>query len=222
MTTSSERAYSFIKQCILEGKFGSGERLPEDRIASELGVSRTPIRDALRMLLAEGLVTNAPNSGARVAAWSEDELSEISQLRVMLEGFAAELAAAKITREELDELAQLSAKMENGARSGTTDGLSNMSEANLAFHRKIVLAAGNSRLLYALEPLWHFPVVIRKFAMFTPERLERSLSHHREILEALRERDAGWAGSIMRTHIQSARAADTTLAKSADTPANVA
>ncbi len=222
MTTSSERAYEFIKRCILDGKFASGERLPEDRIASELGVSRTPIRDALRMLQAEGLVTNAPNSGARVAAWSEDELSEISQLRVMLEGYAAELAAVKIGADTLNELAGLCAEMEEGVRSGTTEGLSLMSEANLAFHRKIVLAAGNSRLLHALEPLWHFPVVIRKFAMFTPERLERSLSHHREIVEALRERDAGWAGSIMRTHIQSARALDTTLAKSADAQANVA
>ena len=210
--TSSERAYLFVKKAILEGQYPSGTRLPEDRIATELGISRTPVRDALRSLIAEGLVVSEPNSGARVAAWSEDELSEISQMRVMLEGYAARLAASKITASQLDELKSLCAQMEAGAKALPRPDLNLVSTANLDFHRRIVAAADNMRLAAAIEPLWHYPVVIRKFALFTPERLERSLSHHREIVSALSERNGDWACSAMQNHLQSARSFDESLA----------
>lgn len=208
MKTSSERAYLFVKKAILEGEYPSGMRLPEDRIASELGISRTPVRDALRSLIAEGLVVSEPNSGARVAAWSEDELSEISEMRIMLEGYAAMLAARKINDEQLDGLLDLCNRMEQGTDHSGRPDLNLISTANLEFHQRIVAAADNKRLAAAIEPLWHYPVVIRKFALFTPERLKRSHAHHREIVAALAERNGEWARSAIQNHLQSARSFD--------------
>ena len=211
MKTSADRVYVHIKDAILSGRYDGGTRLPEDMIASEIGVSRTPVRDALRRLQSEGLIEIAPNFGARVASWTEAELIEITQMRVMLEGFACELAATKISTEQLDALAGYCDQMAAAAHSGATPDLEGISRANLDFHRVISVAADNSRLTAAVEPLWHFPVVIRKFALFSPSRIERSLNHHYEILTALREGDADWAGAVMRAHIHSARAFDAML-----------
>ncbi len=211
MTNSADRAYSRIKSMILSGERGSGARLPEDTIASELGLSRTPVRDALRRLQLDGLVVTTPNTGARVASWTQDELGEIAHMRVLLEGYAAELAARKITVGELDELARLCDQMECAAGFDGGRDLDVLSRSNLDFHRAIATAARNNRLFLSLEPTWHFSLVIRKFALFSAERIDRSISHHREIHEALAEHDAEWAGSIMRTHLHAARAVDASL-----------
>lgn len=211
MKTSAERVYVHIKDAILNGRFDGGTRLPEDMIASEIGVSRTPVRDALRRLQSEGLIEIAPNFGARVASWTEAELGEITQMRVMLEGFACTLAASKITANQLTLLSSYCDEMAEAAKGGANADLDQISRTNLGFHRVIAEAADNSRLTAAVEPLWHFPVVIRKFALFSPSRIERSVNHHYEILAALREGDAEWAGAVMRAHIHSARAFDAML-----------
>jgi DNA-binding GntR family transcriptional regulator len=208
---SAERAYLHIRGAILGSGYASGARLPEEQIAGELGVSRTPVRDALRRLQSEGLVEFAPNVGARVATWTEAELSEIAHIRALLEGYAAELAAQKITREELAALEAACDHMERAAHGHAGPDLDGVSKANLEFHGLIAAAARNTRLRAALEPLWHFPLVIRKFALFGTERLDRSLYHHREILAALTAGDPDWAGDIMRSHIRASRSFDSLL-----------
>jgi DNA-binding GntR family transcriptional regulator len=213
MTTSAERAYLHIRSEILGGRYPPGARLTEDTIAGELSVSRTPVRDAIRRLYSEGLIEFTPNSGARIASWSADELAEITQMRSLLESFAAELAAAKIDVEAIGELEELARTMERALDVGDRPDLDSISAANLAFHRRIVTATGNARLMIVLDGLWALPVLIRKFGLFDRERLERSCAHHREIIAALRSRNGQWAGAIMRTHILAAQAYDSMLAE---------
>lgn len=210
MSVSSERAYEHIKAAILSGRYRSGDRLPEDMVASELGVSRTPIRDALRRLQVEQLITVTPYSGARVASWSEDELRETAEMRAMLESFATGLAAAKRSAADLDLMRGLCMRMEEEA-ARTDPNLDQISQDNLAFHRAIVDAAGNTLLAASLEPLWIYPVVVRKYALFGRERLLRSLSHHKEMVTAIEKRDAEWASAVMRVHILAARSYDAAL-----------
>jgi DNA-binding GntR family transcriptional regulator len=216
VTTSAERAYAQIKMMILSGQKKGGARLPEDTLASEIGISRTPVRDALRRLQSEGLISITPNSGARVASWTQDELGEISNMRVMLEGYAAELAARKITPEEIATLRGYAREMEEALGSNGQIDLDLVSRRNVDFHRGIARAARNARLLASLEPLWSFSLIIRKFALFGRERMNRSTDHHREILDALEAGDGEWAGAIMRNHIRAARAIDGSLTDAAD------
>jgi DNA-binding GntR family transcriptional regulator len=211
MPTSAERAYKFIRSSILAGRYGGGARLKEQEIASALAISRTPVRDAIRRLHSDGLIEFEPNQGARVATWSKEDLVEITEMRALLESFAAELAATKISENELDELVRHTDAMQRGLE-GDEPRIDQMSAANLAFHQGIARAAGNTRLAVVLESLRLLPLVARKFALFDRASLERSVGHHREIIGALRARDAAWASAIMRAHILAARAYDGMLA----------
>ena len=204
--TSSEQAYEHVKSGILSGALGGGTRLPADTIAGTLGISRTPVRDALRRLESEGLVESLPNSGARVSQWTEDELAEIANMRVMLESYAAELAARKITPVQIAALNRQCDIMQ-AASEGEPD-IGRVSASNLEFHRIVAQASGNMRLLSSLEPLWYLPMVLRKYALFSAERLARSVQHHREIIAALEAGDPDWAQSIMGAHLRAARSFD--------------
>ncbi len=210
MSVSSDKVYEVIKHRILTGDFDAGKRLPEDMIAAELGLSRTPVRDALRRLQADGLVEIVPNSGGKVAQWTSESLAELAQLRAMLEGYAAELAATKIDEPALSRLDRLCDDMREILSAPQVDLIA-LSRNNLTFHREVTVAANNARLLASIEPLWNFSLVARKFALFTNDRLDRTHSHHCEITAALREHDRDWARSIMHTHIQAARALDAPL-----------
>jgi DNA-binding GntR family transcriptional regulator len=211
MSTSAERAYKFIRASILSGRYGGGKRLKEQEIASALAISRTPVRDAIRRLHSDGLIDFEPNHGARVATWSKVDLTEISEMRALLESFAAELAASKIGDKELDGLGTHTDAMQK-ALDGNQPRIDQISAANLAFHQGVVLAAGNARLHLIIEGLWVLPLVARKFALFDRSSLEQSINHHREIIRALQAHDGAWASAIMRAHILAARGYDGMLA----------
>lgn len=210
MSKSSERAYDFIRSAILSGKYPSGERLTEDAVANEMGLSRTPVREAMRRLHAEQFLTMTPYSGARVTSWSMSELAEIAQFRLMVEPYAARLAAQKRSPAQLAHMKALCAGMEAEAANPKRD-LMRFTADNLDLHRTIVAAADNARLLATIEPLLSVPLAVRKFSLFGAERLQRSLVHHREIVEAIEAQDPDWAEAIMRVHIISARAYDAAL-----------
>jgi DNA-binding GntR family transcriptional regulator len=210
MTTSADRAYDHIRSAIITGRYGSGLRLTEEMVAAALDISRTPVRDAMRRLHSEGFIEITPNSGARVACWNEDELSEISQMRVLLEGLAAELAARKITKAELNRLSGLCDEMERAYAAAGPD-LDTISAANLLFHQTIVEAAGNSNLMRAVGLLWTPSLVIRKYGLFNQASMARSFAHHREIITALSDGDPAWAGATMRAHILASRHYDAAI-----------
>lgn len=147
---------------------------------------------------------------AGVAQWTSESLGELAQLRAMLEGYAAELAAVKIADSALARLDQRGDDMQAIIGSGQVDLIA-LSRNNLTFHREVAVAGNNARLLASIEPLWNFSLVEKKFALFSRSRLDRTLGHHREIASARREHDCDWARSIMQTHIHASRALDAPL-----------
>lgn len=198
---ATTRAYRSIRALILDGSLPPGCRLKEEELAERIGVSRTPVREALRQLVADGLASRPEQGGGlQVPDLSHDELEEKFHLRGLIEAYAVTIACPRITDEQLDELHRLADAMEACVAHKGGDYI----ELNAAFHRTI-LAAADSRLLATLMPhLVEVPVVHRTFHAYDQAALERSNRHHRELVAALRLKDAQWAASVMRSHIANA------------------
>jgi DNA-binding GntR family transcriptional regulator len=200
-----ERAYTALRGGILDGTYGQGTRLGEVELAEALGVSRTPVREALRRLGSEGLIETLPNKGARVRTWSEGELDDIFDLRALLEGHAAGLAATRASSSQLASMADIVVRMDSATSQGGAPDYDLIAGLNDAFHSAVVTASGNSLLPQLAQSLVHIPVVVRTFRRYSPGRLRQSMRQHREVLDALTSRDPAWAEAIMRAHILSAR-----------------
>lgn len=201
--SASERAYQEVRQRILDGRLPAGRRLKELDLARELGISRTPVRDALSRLNVEGLLDFRPNLGATVAVWSETQIEQMFRIRAMLEPFAAEIAASQIGDEEIAELRSLCGIMEDAARRETSSDLMKLAGANARFHRIIIDAARSEHLAKLIAMAMDAPLTLRIFSRYTSEEIQRSMRHHREVVDALSHHDPAWAESAMRTHIVS-------------------
>jgi DNA-binding GntR family transcriptional regulator len=204
MAKAAETAYEVIRQGVLSGEFARGQRLREEELAARVGVSRTPVREALRRLNAEGLVDFTPNRGAKVTAWSERELADLYEARAMLEGFGARLAAGRITADEIAELHAIAEEMAEVAEGGP-EAADRLTELNGRFHRAIVKASRNTQLDTLVRGVMDVPLIYRTFQRYSPDRLRASQSHHRELVEAFRAGDGEWAEAVMRAHILAAR-----------------
>ncbi|MEU8820084.1 GntR family transcriptional regulator [Actinoplanes sp. NPDC048796] len=200
MRAAAEQAAQTLRQEILAGTIPSGARLGEVELAGRLSVSRTPIREALTRLAAEGLVEIQPHRGARVVSRSDEELREIFELRLRLEPYAVQQAVPALSPEQLDELDALATEM---IEAGDRDALV---ELNRRFHSIFIEAAGSRPLADALRGVTHAPVVHQNFHNYTPEALHRSLHHHVEMVAAARAGDGDWAEAVMRSHLYNARA----------------
>jgi DNA-binding GntR family transcriptional regulator len=198
-------AYELIREGILSGEYARGERLREEELAVRAGVSRTPVREALRRLDAEGLVGFTPNRGARVTAWSQQELEDLYDVRALLEGHGARLAASRITTEEIDSLSSLADQMESIGGKGRT-AADELTRLNGEFHRSIVRATRNSQLESLVRSMMEVPLIYRTFQRYSPERLQSSSFQHRELIMAMQAANGDWAEAVMRAHILAARA----------------
>ncbi|MGH3342127.1 MAG: GntR family transcriptional regulator [Carbonactinosporaceae bacterium] len=207
MAKAADRAYDSLRSGILTGEFVFGSRLGEAELAETFGVSRTPVREALRRLSSEGLVEVLPNRGARVAQWSEQDLHEIYELRALLESYGAARAATGIEAREIAMLTRLCDEMEAVAAPGPARDLERLATLNGQFHEVILRAAGNARLVGLMGAVVHVPLVLRTYHRYSDEALTRSLGHHRELLAALCAGDPLWAEAVMRSHVLAARAA---------------
>lgn len=203
-TTGAETAYQAIRSMVLGGALKPGDRIREERLADQLGVSRTPIREALRRLSAEGMVTFEANRGALVASWSDQDLHEIFQLRAQIEGFGARLATARMKPDDVGQLRGYAEAMEAAADRGD---IPELQRVNADFHRRILQVTGNRRLVEIATSLSHVPVIYRTFRHYTPDEMRRSVGHHLEMVSAFASGDAEWAESTMRTHLLAARTA---------------
>jgi DNA-binding GntR family transcriptional regulator len=203
---ATDEAYESLRAAILGGEVAPGERLGEVELAEQLGVSRTPVREALRRLAADGLVEVLPNRGARVAQWTTEDLEEIYDLRAMLESHGAARAAEHIDPAELPALRRLCAEMEACAERGRTRDLDRLAELNAELHRRIVDAAASPRLASLIAAVVQVPLVMRTFQRYDADALQRSLGHHRELVAALAAQDGEWARSVMRSHVLAAKA----------------
>ena len=193
-------AYSTIREKVLSGELTGGQRLREDELATMIGVSRTPVREALRSLAAEGLLRYERNRGVSVESWTLQDLEEVYGLRSLLEPYATSLAA---TSGELDivELARLADEMDEAVIQPRLD-FNHITEINNLFHDTIMVGSGNQRLRALVNSIIQVPTVRRTFAQYSPADLRRSAAHHRELVESLRSGDAEWAESVMRAHMR--------------------
>lgn len=202
-----EKAYQTVRAGILLGRYAAAERITEHEIAQAAGVSRTPVREALRRLHAEGLVEFAPNQGAVVTAWTDADSDEIFDLRALLESYGAQRAAQRATPEQIDELRVLAQRQVRLSQQSAEHNLELIGDVNGQFHRKLHEAAGSARLVKVLTSLIEAPLIMKTISKYTAEDLARSAAHHLEIVQAIEARDGQWAASVMRSHILAARGA---------------
>jgi DNA-binding GntR family transcriptional regulator len=204
MAAAVEKAYVAIRDGIMGGTYSGGSHLKAEDLAVAIGVSRTPVREALRRLHAEGLVDFVANRGAYVLNWDKSDVEEVFGLRLVLESFGAEKAATERTPEQLAELHNLAERMTAAARERPQHYLELIAELNTEFHKLVHIASGVKRLLPILITVIQIPLTMRTFNRYGAEDLERSMAHHRELVAALEARDSRWAGSVMRSHIVAA------------------
>lgn len=199
---ASDHAYRLIRAQILSGARAGGDWLREGDLAESIGVSRTPVREALRRLTAEGLVRYERNRGVQVAAWTGADLEEIFSLRSVLEPWACRLAATS-TSVDLEELDRLAHDMDAAANGSVAD-VDRITELNNRFHRLILEGSGNRRLGSVVSSVIEVPLVWQTFSHYTDADLRRSLAHHHELVAALTAGDPDWAESVMRSHVRAA------------------
>ena len=203
MSSASARAYEIIKSGIVEGRFAPGQRLKEEELTVVCDVSRTPVREALRLLASEGLARLMPMHGAQVALMGARELRELYELRAMIEGKAAALAAERMPEAVLDALRRLAGEMEAAVAAREPAAL-RLAPANAEFHRHIIDAAGSGRLEAMARSVVEAPLTVRTFERYDRAQLQRSMQHHRELIDAFAARDSEWAHGVMTSHIRAA------------------
>lgn len=202
-----DKAYKAVKDGIISGRYPAGARITEQDVAANAGVSRTPVREALRRLQAEGLVDFTPNFGAVVTVWTEADADEVFELRAMLESYGARRAARNASAQQLAALRELAAAQHRESLERRPGYLDRISEINNRFHHALQDAAGSPRLARCLSSLIEAPLVMKTFHTYTPDNLTRSAEHHLELCSALEARDEEWAAAVMSSHIHAARGA---------------
>lgn len=202
-----DQAYQTVRDGIIAGRYPPSTRITEQDIAAAAGVSRTPVREALRRLHSEGLVEFQANHGAVVTEWSAEDADEVFELRAMLEAFGAARAATRASEAQVQELRALAEEQYACSVAREGEYLERIGELNSRFHRRLQDAAGSPRLSRALSALLEAPMIMKTFLKYRPEDLERSAVHHLELVKAIEARDADWAASVMRSHILAARGA---------------
>lgn len=192
------RVFHKLREDILSGKYKQNEELREVAIATELGVSRTPVREAIRQLELEGLVNLIPNKGAYVTGITIKDVKDIYVIRSYLEGLCAKWATEFITEQQLCELEENIYLSEFHAEKEHYD---QVLELDNRFHQLLYDASGSKILDHVLSDFHHYVQRVRKISIATPERALKSNEEHRKIVEAIRERDEGQAESLANEHI---------------------
>jgi DNA-binding GntR family transcriptional regulator len=198
---ASVTATELIREAIVEGRIAPGSRLKEEELARELGISRTPIREALLILQAEDLVAATPNRGAVVRVHDAAELDDLYELRALLEGHAARRAAERVTPADLE---LLRASCTRFATVEDSD-LNGLVRENLVFHDAILELAGSDRLAAMVGRVIKLPLVYNSYRWYSPEQTRISAEYHRLIVDAFAASDPDTAELRMREHVLQAR-----------------
>lgn len=204
--TAVERVYAALHLAITSGSLATGARLRETEIASRYRVSRTPVREALRHLAAEGLVVILPHAGAQVAGFSLAEIDELFEIRGALEVLAATRAVERVTAAEMKKLRAQLRRCEAASR--LTDVDAQVVE-NGRFHGLLYSAAASPQLEQLIESLGHRLRRYRAASLSWPDRPRDSLHEHRAILAAMSRRDVQATRELVSQHAQNARSAAT-------------
>ncbi len=194
------RVFHKIRQDILEGKYHEGEELRETTISQELGVSRTPVREALRQLELEGLVNIIPNKGAYVTGITAKDVNDIYVIRSLLEGQCAKWATQYISPEQLEELESIIDMSEYYI---SKENYQLLYELDNNFHSTLYKASKSKILEHTLSDFHLFVQQVRKFTMSFESRAKQAVEEHRGILMAIKEKDEAKAERLATEHILS-------------------
>ena len=190
-----------IREAIINGVFSPGERLMEIQMADEMGVSRTPVREAIRKLEMEGFVVMIPRRGTYVSNMSIKDINDVYEIRISLDTLAAGLAAERISDEELEELQRLLVKVGNAIEE---NDMAKVVEADIEFHDVLYKASRNERLRNIINNLREQITVIRGVSMRYPGRLKDTQEEHRRLVESIAARDVEKSQEAARIHLENA------------------
>ena len=204
MSGASERAYEEIRNRLLKGEYAPGARLSESDLSEICGVSRTPVREALRRLALEYFVRIEPNRGAFVIDWSREDIMDMFEMRSMMEGLAARKAAERVSEQQLIDLTNIIEKIDEVAYFKSGNMMSDFLALNRQFHEIVFEASGSPRLTEIISRFVEQAVVVRTAAQFSPDDILRSNHHHKELLSAIKAKNGTLAENIMRVHILAA------------------
>lgn len=195
------RVFQKIREDILNGKYKENDELRENTIGKELGVSRTPVREALRQLELEGLVSIIPNKGAYVTGISHKDIWDIYVIRSMLEGLCARWAAEHITESQLDELEETILLSEFQMKKESGFSAEQVALLDSRFHSILYGASGSRILSHVLKDFHNYVQTARKSSVVSEDRARKSIREHRQILRAIRDRDGEMAEQLANEHI---------------------
>ena len=193
-----ELVFAAIREAFISGRLKPGERLMEVQLAEEMGVSRTPVREAIRKLELEGLVVMVPRKGAYVAGLTLKDVAEVFEIRGSLEGLAAALAAERITDEEITSLDKI---LEDISKAGKEEDTKTVIKKDMEFHQVLFSASRNDRLAQMINKLKEQIDRFRTQSFSNPARLKSVLSEHEQIIEAIKQGDAENAERLAKEHI---------------------
>jgi DNA-binding GntR family transcriptional regulator len=203
MSRASDRAYDRIRDMILLGDLPPGTQIREEQLAETCGVSRTPVRDALRRLEGQAFIRRSESQRSFVAEWSLDDIADAFDLRAILESRAARRAAERMDPAALQRLRDCNRMIFKAVSQAPAD-IQAFLEANREFHAIILEKAASRRLSSLLSALIEQPVVWRTAHHYGREALLRSHGEHEELLAAFARHDGGWAEAVMSAHIHRA------------------
>jgi DNA-binding GntR family transcriptional regulator len=199
--------YKFIKEAIIQGKYEPGLRLTEESLARELGLSRTPIREAIKQLESEDLITPLKR-GVRVRQFTKEDIRQIYDIRTLLEGYAASQAAIHRSDKDLKKMSDENLLYEKAINRYVASNSKNIDEivnVNQQFHHAIVVASKNEQINYHISKVVVLPLVFRSFYWYNNTQIKRSYEVHQVILEAIKDRDTERARIALQEHIYEGR-----------------
>lgn len=196
-----EIVFETLREAIIQGRLEPGERLMEIQLAEEMGVSRTPVREAIRKLELEGFVVMVPRKGAYVAGVSVKDIVDVFEVRAALEALAAGLAAERATDEEIEEMERAVLQIYE-VSSG--NNLNTLVERDTNFHELIYKASRNQRLVQIVIHLKEQIQRFRTTSLALPGRGRHAVEEHKNIVEAISSRNVELAGNLAREHIETA------------------
>ncbi|MCL0072011.1 GntR family transcriptional regulator [Peptococcaceae bacterium] len=199
-----EAVFEAVRDAIISGKFKPGERLMEVQLAEEMGVSRTPVREAIRKLELEGFVKIMPHKGAYVAKVSIKDIIDVFEVRAALEALAARLAAKRITEDELKQLKRAAMSIANLADGHDIHDIEEAVKVDTGFHDIIYKASRNEKLVQFITHLREQMKRFRATSLALPGRTKMALEEHEKIVQALWDRNEELAAELSRKHIENA------------------
>jgi len=188
-----------LRELIMSGELQEGDKIKEDELCSSMGISKTPLREALRVLSVEGLIKLVPNRGSFVSTPTFEEIREMFDVMSVLEGICARAAAEKMSAKDLAALEKLHGKLEkNFKRRAQREYI----RINNQFHSFVQELAGNRTLNQIVNGLRQKILLYRYQSLNLPERFEQSIQEHRDLIEAFRKKDSKKTETLMRRHLK--------------------